>query len=99
MTVPKKTIVFRDIPVSRQGQITLPKSIRDHWGIQQGRALVTLIFNDSDEITVKPQPKAEALCGVFKKYTVGVKPADMYELREEFEGERLRELGYCKKDD
>lgn len=99
MTAPKQPLVFRDIPVSKQGQITLPKSIREHWGIQPGRTSVTLIFNENAEITVKPQPKAEELCGAFKKYAVGVKPADMYALREEFEDERLRELSYSKKDD
>jgi len=90
---------FLHIPVSNQGQITLPKAIRDRLGIKTGiHNRINIISRMDGSIVIEPEPTVDSLFGVLKP-PVHVKPANSYDLREEMDNERIRELGYSPQTD
>ena len=89
---------FRRIPVSSQGQVTLPKALREQLGVRANKPTHINIFVKSDGIvTIEPEPTVEQLLGILKT-GAGMKPANMYELREVMANERNRQLGYNSKE-
>ena len=89
---------FRRIPVSSQGQVTLPKALREQLGVRSNKPTHINIFVKSDGIvTIEPEPTVEQLFGILKT-GAGMKPANMYELREVMANERNRQLGYSSKE-
>lgn len=90
---------FRRIPVSSQGQVTLPKPIRERLGVTAGGSIrINFIVNPEGQIVIEPEPTVDDLFGILKP-SAAVKPANIYELREAIVDERLRELGYSPKND
>lgn len=86
---------FKSIPVSKQGQITLPKIVREKLGITlEKRSVINIILNSDDSIVIEAQPSVDEVYGILNKYTTGLEPVNMYKLREDFSNERIKELGY-----
>ena len=89
---------YRRIPVSSQGQVTLPKALRELLGVRSNKPTHINIFVKSDGlVTIEPEPTVEQLFGILKT-GAGMKPANMYELREVMSNERTRKLGYNSKE-
>lgn len=85
---------FRGIPVSSQGQVTLPKAIREQLGvIRKQPAHINIFVKPDGLVVIEPEPTVEQLFGILKNGPA-IKPADMYELREAMANERIRKLGY-----
>lgn len=91
---------YRRIPVSTQGQVTLPKPIRERLGIKNGPARVNFVIKDDGEVVVEPVPTTESLFGVLGAEVRAnqVSAVNSYEAREEVVNDRLRELGYPTQD-
>lgn len=89
---------YRRIPVSSQGQVTLPKALREQLGVSSNKPTHINIFVKSDGlITIEAEPAVEQLFGILKT-GAGMKPANMCELREVMANERTRKLGYNSKE-
>jgi AbrB family looped-hinge helix DNA binding protein len=89
---------YNHIPVSSQGQITLPKPIRERLGIINGSAnRINFLVKSDGTIIVEPVPTAASLAGILQPKK-SVAPINAYEFREELSNERLRELGYSAPD-
>ncbi len=85
---------FSHIPVSSQGQVTLPKAIREQLGIKSGSSSkINFIIDNNGTIVIESEPTVDALFGILKP-TQNLKPANIYELREDLLNERLKNLGY-----
>ncbi|MGD8401604.1 MAG: AbrB/MazE/SpoVT family DNA-binding domain-containing protein [Bacillota bacterium] len=92
---------YNMIPVSTQGQVTLPKPIRERLGLKTGSpARVNFIMKADGTIVIEPVPTAGSLFGILEAEfkAKGIKPVDSYAVREEIMNERLRELGYSPQD-
>jgi AbrB family looped-hinge helix DNA binding protein len=88
---------YNRVPVSRQGQVTLPKPIRDKLGITNGAvARVNFVLKNDGTIVVEAAPTTDGLFGILgaEARSKGISPVNAYEVREELVDERLRELGY-----
>lgn len=91
-------VEFRRIPVSSQGQVTLPKAVREHLGVMVGTSNHINIFVKPDgEIVLAPEPTVDSLFGILKTSTA-VNPANIHELREELANECVKRLGYNTKE-
>ncbi|EAX47310.1 transcriptional regulator, AbrB family [Thermosinus carboxydivorans Nor1] len=87
------------IPVSSQGQITLPKPVRERLGIKSGKpSRVTIHVRGDGAVVIEPEPTVDSLFGILKPASP-VKPANIYEIREALVHERMRTLGYASKAD
>jgi len=97
-TAERRQAEFLRIPVSSQGQVTLPKPIRERLGVKTGGVgRINILVRTDGVIVIEPEPTVEGLFATLKP-KVAVKPATIYELREGINNERLRELGYSPKD-
>jgi AbrB family looped-hinge helix DNA binding protein len=88
---------YTRIPVSSQGQITLPKPLREKLGIKSGStARVNFVLKADGTIIIEPTPTADSLFGILgaEAKAKQVPPVNAYDVREEIGDERLRELGY-----
>lgn len=94
-----KTFEFKGIPVSKQGQITLPKAIRECLGINlessKKPSINISLINDS--IVIEAEPSVDDVFGILQ--SPSRKPVDINELREALARDRSRELGYTISDD
>ncbi|CVK20637.1 AbrB/MazE/SpoVT family DNA-binding domain-containing protein [Sporomusa sphaeroides] len=89
---------FRRIPVSSQGQVTLPKAIRERLGVTAGGTQRITIFVKSDGIIViEPEPTVNELFGILKT-TTPTSPANIRELRGAMVNERIQGRGYDTKE-
>jgi len=79
--------------VTKKGQVTVPKPIRDRIGISEGgRVRFRLRY---DGLVVMETNKNHCdLYGKLSKYASTTKPVDTYALREKIADERAKELGY-----
>ncbi len=79
--------------VTKKGQVTVPKPIRDRIGISEGgRVRFRLRY---DGLVVMETNKTHGdLYGKLSKYADTAKPVDTYALREKIADERAKELGY-----
>ena len=79
--------------VTKKGQVTVPKPIRDRIGISEGgRVRFRLRY---DGIVVLETIKTHSdLYGKLSKYADRATPVDTYALREKMADERAKELGY-----
>lgn len=90
---------FAGVPVSSQGQVTIPKPVREHLGVRPGsQARVSFLIRTDGTVIVEPVPNVDELFGILKP-KAPIKPADAYRLREDMVNGRLRELGYPPQDD
>jgi AbrB family looped-hinge helix DNA binding protein len=92
---------YTRIPVSSQGQITLPKPLREKLGIKSGStARLNFVLKADGTITVEPTPSADSLFGILgaEAKAKQISPVNAYDVREEIGDERLRELGYTPQD-
>lgn len=56
---------YNRIPVSSQGQITLPKPLREKLGIKSGTtARLNFVLKSDGTIIVEPTPSADSLFGI-----------------------------------
>ncbi|WP_094607896.1 hypothetical protein SPACI_046570 [Sporomusa acidovorans DSM 3132] len=89
-----RLVEFRRIPVSSQGQVTLPKAVREHLGVMAGGSHRINIFVKPDGmIVIEPEPTVDGLFGILKT-SVPMKPANISKLREAMINERITRLGY-----
>lgn len=89
-----RLIEFRRIPVSSQGQITLPKAIRERLGIGAGGSQrINILVKPDGTIVIEPEPTVDDLFGILKP-TAPTKPADIKKLRGTMASERAARLGY-----
>lgn len=58
--MPKSTLTSK-------GQITIPKAIRERFGLHEGDTL-EFIVEDGRRIVVRPRPGAESVCGVLRDF-------------------------------
>jgi AbrB family looped-hinge helix DNA binding protein len=87
-------VEFSGVPVSSQGQVTIPKLVREHLGVKPGgQGRVNFLIRIDGTVIVEPVPTVDELFGILKPKTT-IKPANIYEVREDIVNERLRELGY-----
>jgi antitoxin PrlF len=79
--------------VTKKGQVTVPKTIRDRIGISEGgRVRFRLRY---DGLVIMETNKTHSdLYGQLSKYAYTAKPVDTYALREKIADERAKELGY-----
>lgn len=90
---------FSHIPVSSQGQVTLPKPIRERLGVKAGGSnRVNFVIRMDGTVVIEPQPTVDSLFGMLKP-SKHLKPANADEFREEIINERFRDLGYTPKND
>lgn len=90
---------FSHIPVSTQGQVTLPKPIRERLGVKAGGSTrINFVIRMDGTIVIEPEPTVDSLFGILKP-SKSLKPANAHEFREEIINERLRDLGYTPKND
>lgn len=90
---------FSHIPISSQGQVTLPKPIRECLNIKAGGSnRINIVIRKDGTIVIEPEPTVDNLFGVLKP-SKSLNPANVYELREEINNERFRDLGYTSKND
>jgi len=90
---------FSHIPVSSQGQVTLPKPVRERLGVRAGGSnRINIVIRVDGTIVIEPEPTVDRLFGILKP-SKSMSPANSYELREEIINERLGELGYSPKND
>ena len=93
-----RPVEFRRIPVSRQGQVTLPKALREHLGIMDsGPRRITISVKPNGAVVIEPEPTVDALFGILKA-SAPMQPADVNELRGAMRNERLAKLGYAVKE-
>ncbi len=89
-----REVEFSGIPVSSQGQVTIPKQVREHLGVKPGgQGRVNFLIRLDGTVIMEPVPTVDELFGILKPKTP-IKSADVHELREDMVDERLRELGY-----
>ncbi len=87
-------VEFSGVPVSSQGQVTIPKPVREHLGVKPGgQGCINFLIRTDGTVVVEPVPTVDELFGILKPKTP-IKPAKIYEVREDLVDERLRELGY-----
>ncbi|CQR70287.1 SpoVT / AbrB like domain protein [Sporomusa ovata DSM 2662] len=87
-------VEFRRIPVSSQGQVTLPKAVRERLGIMAGGSQRINIFVKPDgTIVIEPEPTIDDLFGILKP-AAPMKPANIEELRGAMANESATRLGY-----
>jgi AbrB family looped-hinge helix DNA binding protein len=90
---------FSHIPVSSQGQVTLPKAVRERLGVKVGSSnRVNIVIRTDGTIVIEAEPTVDSLFGILKPLK-SLEPANAYELREEIINERVRDLGYTPKND
>jgi AbrB family looped-hinge helix DNA binding protein len=93
-----RLVEFRRIPVSRQGQVTLPKAVRERLGVMAGGPHRINIFVKPDgAIVIEPEPTVDGLFGILKA-SAPAEPADISELRGSMVNERITRLGYDSKE-
>lgn len=69
--------------MTRKGQITVPAAIRRLWGLQEGDRFAVTLAEGSHELVIRPvRSVVDATFGVV---TTGPHPADLDQLRAEFE--------------
>lgn len=69
--------------MTRKGQITVPAAIRRLWGLQEGDRLAVTLAEGAHELVIRPvRSVVDATFGVV---TTGPQPADLDQLRAEFE--------------
>lgn len=84
------------VPVSAQGQITLPKSLRDSMKIPTKGGYVTILrFNDGST-EIQPKYSVADVAGFFKQAATAEAP-DINKCRDIILQERFKELGYDQK--
>lgn len=94
-----REVEFSGVPVSSQGQVTIPKPVREHLGVKPGgQGRVNFLIRVDGTVIVEPVPTVDELFGILKPKTP-IKSADTYELRDDMVDERLRELGYPPQND
>ena len=88
----------RRISVSSQGQVALPKALREQLGDKANKAThINILVKSDDLVTIDQEPTVNQLFGILKTGT-GMKPANMYELREDMANKRNRQHGYNSKE-
>jgi len=84
---------FLRISVSSQGQLTLPKSVREHLGLPNGSASrVNLIIHTGGSVVIEPEPTVDNLFGILK--STDPKTADNNEVREVINNANRKHGGY-----
>ena len=94
----EREVEIPNVPISSQGQVTIPKVVREHLGIAASQGRVTFVIRMDGTIVVERVPTVDELFGSLRP-NEQVKPANVNESREEMVNERLRELGYPSKND
>ena len=79
--------------VTRKGQVTIPKLIRDQVGISNGGKVRFRLRHDGT-VVIETIKSHKDLLGELKKYADSEKPVDAYTLREKMANDRAKELGY-----
>jgi AbrB family looped-hinge helix DNA binding protein len=88
---------FRRIPVSSQGQVTLPKPIRERLGVGAGGLnRINIVIYTDGRIGIEPEPTVDEVFGILKT-SAAADPAGIEELREDYVNDRLGALGYTPK--
>ena len=93
-----RLVEFRRIPVSKQGQVTLPKAVREHLGVTSGGSGRINIFVKPDGLIVlESEPTVDNLFGILKT-SAPMTSADIHQLRGAMSNERTKRLGYDSKE-
>ncbi len=71
--------------VSKKGQITIPKPIREKLKIEKDGAVLFLVENNEVKLKGVPGVQSEQLAGSLKKYAKGYVP--LKKIREKIKGE------------
>ncbi len=79
--------------VTKKGQVTVPKLIRDKIGISEGGRVRFRLRYDG-LVIMETNKTHRDLYGRLSKYANTTKPVDTYALREKIADERAKELGY-----
>lgn len=79
--------------VTRKGQVTIPKLIREQVGIVNGGKVRFRLRYDG-VVVVETIKSHKDLLGRLKKYADLEDPANAYTLREKMENDRAKALGY-----
>lgn len=92
-----RLVEFRRIPVSSQGQVTLPKAVRERLGVAGGSHRINIFVKPDGMIVIEPEPTVDDLFGILKT-SAPMNPANIYELRGSMLNERIKRLGYDSKE-
>lgn len=79
--------------VTRKGQVTIPKLIRDQVGITDGGKVRFRLRYDG-MVVIETTKSHKELLGRLKKYADSENPVDAYNLREKMANDRAKDLGY-----
>jgi len=79
--------------VTRKGQVTIPKPIRDQVGITDGGKVRFRLRYDGI-VVMESNKSHKDLLGRLKKYADSENPVDAYNLREKMAHDRAKDLGY-----
>jgi len=79
--------------VTRKGQVTIPKLIRDQVGITDGGKVRFRLRYDGI-VVMETNQNHNDLLGRLKQYADSENPVDAYSLREKMENDRAKDLGY-----
>lgn len=79
--------------VTRKGQVTIPKPIRDQVGISNGGKVRFRLRYDG-MVVMETNKSHKDLLGSLKKYANSENTVDAYILREKMAHERAKDLGY-----
>ncbi|EAX48957.1 transcriptional regulator, AbrB family [Thermosinus carboxydivorans Nor1] len=79
--------------VTEKGQVTIPKPVRDYLGVPNGGKVRFRVRYDGVVVVERPTTAAQVI-GRLQKYANTEKIVNAYELRENMESDRRKELGY-----
>ncbi len=79
--------------VTRKGQVTIPKLIRDQVGITDGGKVRFRLRYDG-MVVIETIKSHKDLMGKLKRYADSENPVDAYTLREKMANDRAKDLGY-----